>query len=404
MFIGENLTNLRIMHSYSRKQLSEKLNVTEQAIWQYENNYTSPKMQIVNDLKSIFNVKSKFFYKKDVLERYSEPENIPVMNIAYRSKVMNVISKTQAEAKHVEYLDSFVNYLTANLTFPTLNIIQLRDEVINYLNTSTDDRKTQINNVAKLARQKLGFRHDTNDHLMFLIEKSGVFIFEKPIGEEIDAYSLWTKQDRPFIILGNLKRSAVRRNFDIAHELGHLLLHYKVEFTNLDRKEHKAIENEANLFAGSFLLPEESFLEDLKMIAHVTNPDAYVDLKKKWKTSLQVLGYRAANLEILDSKKHRNFYAALHRKGYLKREPLDELITIQKPQKVKSIIDLVAKKGIIDIREMIDKDWMVEIPFFHQITGIDLEFFKNYIDHDHDFELVNVHEMASATSNNEILK
>lgn len=399
MFIGENLTNLRIMHGYSRKQLSEKLNVTEQAIWQYENNYTSPKMQIVNDLKSIFSVKSKFFYQKDILDRYLEPESIPVMNIAYRSKVMNVISKTQAEAKHVEYLDSFVNYLTAYLTLPTQKIIQIRDEVINYLNTSTDDREKQINKIAKLTRDKLGFRNDTNDDLMFLIEKSGVFIFEKPIGEEIDAYSLWTKQDRPFIILGNLKRSAVRRNFDIAHELGHLLLHYKVEFTNLNRKEHKAIENEANLFAGAFLLPEESFLEDLRTIARVTNPDSYIDLKKKWKTSLQVLGYRAANLGILDSKKHRNFYAALHRKGYLKREPLDESLSIQKPQKIKSIIDLVAKKGLIDIRKMMERDWMVEVPFFHRITGIDLEFFNNYINHNQGFELANVQEISSGVSN-----
>lgn len=399
MFIGENLTNLRIMHGYSRKQLSEKLNVTEQAIWQYENNYTSPKMQIVNDLKSIFSVKSKFFYQKDILDRYLEPESIPVMNIAYRSKVMNVISKTQAEAKHVEYLDSFVNYLTAYLTLPTQKIIQIRDEVINYLNTSTDDREKQINKIAKLTRDKLGFRNDTNDDLMFLIEKSGVFIFEKPIGEEIDAYSLWTKQDRPFIILGNLKRSAVRRNFDIAHELGHLLLHYKVEFTNLNRKEHKAIENEANLFAGAFLLPEESFLEDLRTIARVTNPDSYIDLKKKWKTSLQVLGYRAANLGILDSKKHRNFYAALHRKGYLKREPLDESLSIQKPQKIKSIIDLVANKGLIDIRKMMERDWMVEVPFFHRITGIDLEFFNNYINHNQGFELANVQEISSGVSN-----
>ncbi len=60
-----------------------------------------------------------------------------------------------------------------------------------------------------------------------------------------------------------------------------MLLHYKVEFTNLNRKEHKAIENEANLFAGAFLLPEESFLEDLRTIARVTNPDSYIDLKKE---------------------------------------------------------------------------------------------------------------------------
>lgn len=390
MFIGENLANLGIMHGYSRKQLSEKLNVTEQAIWQYENNYTSPKMQIVNDLKSIFNVKSKFFYKSDVLNRYCEPSNIPVMNIAYRSKIKNVISKTQAEAKHIEYLDSFVNYLTTKLSLPTQRIIQLRDEVINYLNTTSDDREVQISTVAEIARSKLGFRDDTNDDLMFLVEKSGIFIFEKAIGEEIDAYSLWTNSDRPFIILGNMKRSSVRRNFDIAHELGHLLLHYKVEFTNLDTKEHKNIENEANLFAGAFLLPKKSFLQDMETVSRVTNPNAYLDLKKKWKTSLQVLGYRAANLGILDSKNHRNFYAALHRKDYLKREPLDESLSIQRPHKIKSIIDLVTKKELIDLREMMEKDWMVEVQFFNRITGIEVDFFNNYLKKDYDFELLHV--------------
>ena len=35
MFIGENLTNLRIMHGYSRKQLSDMIGITEQAVWQY---------------------------------------------------------------------------------------------------------------------------------------------------------------------------------------------------------------------------------------------------------------------------------------------------------------------------------------------------------------------------------
>ncbi|MGN7309121.1 helix-turn-helix domain-containing protein, partial [Bacillus subtilis] len=128
MFIGENLTTLRIMHGYSRKQLSEKLGVTEQAVWQYENAYTSPKVQIVNELKRIFSVKSKYFYTKDMLAQHMTPANINVMNIAYRSKVLNVISKTQTEAKHVEYLDTFVNYITAQISLPTLNIIKLRDE------------------------------------------------------------------------------------------------------------------------------------------------------------------------------------------------------------------------------------------------------------------------------------
>lgn len=387
MFIGENLTNLRILHGYSRKQLSEMLALTEQAVWQYENNYTTPKMITLNELKNIFNVKSKYFYHKDVLNRYTEANNIPFMNIAYRSKVINVISKTQTEAKHMEFLDSFINYVTEKVAYPTRKIIDIRNKIIQYLNTSSDNREKQINEAAKIARKELNLRNDTNDDLMFLIEKSGVFIFEKSMSEDIDAYSLWTNEDRPFIILGNLKSSAARRNFDLAHELGHLLLHYKVEFTSLDKKEHKEIEKEADLFASAFLLPEESFLEDVQSIDKVTNPDAYLDLKAKWKTSLQVLGYRAANLGVLDAKSHRNFYAALHRKGYLKMEPLDDTIPIQKPQKVKSIIDFAVKKGLIDMRTMAEKDWMVDITFFSRITGIDEEFFKRYMSSEQDFEL-----------------
>ncbi|WP_341280590.1 XRE family transcriptional regulator [Paenibacillus sp. FSL H8-0537] len=394
MFIGKNLTNLRIMHGYSRKELSEKLGVTEQAVWQYENAYTSPKMQIVNELKRIFQVKSKYFYTKDMLEKNITSANINLTNIAYRSKVLNVISKTQAEAKHVEFLNVFVNYLTTKISYPTLKMIKLRDEVIAYLNHTEDDRSAQINHVALLARQRLELSKTNNDDLMFLIEKSGVFVFEKAIGEEIDAYSLWTLDDRPYIILGNMKRSAVRRNFDIAHELGHLLLHYRMEFTNLERKEHKLIENEANMFAGALLLPEDEFTTDMQDVSHLTNPDNYLDLKKKWKTSLQVLGYRAANLGIIQSKDHRNFYAAMHRKGYLEFEPLDNVIPIQKPMKIKTIIDFVSKKGVIDIGQMIENDWKAEISFFHQLTGIDSSFFNKYMTRSLDFELRDISEIS----------
>lgn len=51
MFVGTNLTNIRILHGYTRKQLADMLQVTEQSVWQYENGYMSPKMEIVNELK-----------------------------------------------------------------------------------------------------------------------------------------------------------------------------------------------------------------------------------------------------------------------------------------------------------------------------------------------------------------
>lgn len=379
MFIGENLLNLRMMYGYSRKQLANMINVSEQAIWQYENYFTAPKLQNINALKSIFNVKGLYFYREDMLRKYAVSENIPVMNIAYRSTTRNLISKTQTEAKHLEYLDAFVNYLTGKLSIPTQNMIRLREKCIDYLNETSDTRAKQIETVATIARDWIGLENDSNDNLMFLIEKSGVFIFEKAIGEDIDAYSLWTSEDRPFIMLGNLKRSAVRRNVDLAHELGHLLLHYKTEFTHLDSDEYRQVEKEANLFAGAFLLPEAACLDDMEHIQRKTNPDAFIELKQKWGTSLQVLGYRAVNLGLITAQEHRNYYAALHRKGYLKQEPLDDRLVIKKPQKVKSIIDLVIKKELIHFEKMLEKDWLIEIDFLYQLTGIDSDFFNSYV-------------------------
>src|SRR5699024_10494165 len=121
--------------------------------------------------KTIFNVKVLCFYRENMLERYKRSDNIPLMNIAYRSNMMNVISKTQMEAKHLEYLDAFVNYITEKISVPTQNIIQLRDKCIDYLNHTSDSRKTQIEMIAKYARGWIGLDTDSNDRLMFLIEK-----------------------------------------------------------------------------------------------------------------------------------------------------------------------------------------------------------------------------------------
>ena len=62
MFYGEKLKALRELNGLSRKELAGKINVTEQAVWQFENQYTAPKFEIVNELKKYFSVKSQFFY------------------------------------------------------------------------------------------------------------------------------------------------------------------------------------------------------------------------------------------------------------------------------------------------------------------------------------------------------
>lgn len=67
MFIGENLKNLRILFGYSQKTLASLTGITVRDIWQFENGYKLPDFNDVNSLKTIFHVKSKYFYSKDII-------------------------------------------------------------------------------------------------------------------------------------------------------------------------------------------------------------------------------------------------------------------------------------------------------------------------------------------------
>ena len=63
--------------------------------------------------------------------------------------------------------------------------------------------------------------------------------------------------------------------FDMAHELGHILLHLWSESLDLiGKEEFKSRENQANRFASAFLLPKESFLQEIQ--AYPTDLNYYL--------------------------------------------------------------------------------------------------------------------------------
>ena len=121
--------------------------------------------------------------------------------------------------------------------------------------------------------------------------------------------------------MGTIKKSAARRNFDLAHELGHLLLHYKVEFNMQDRKSYRDLEDDAYSFAAEFLMPEE-FRIDCEGISKVSNPDSYFEIKQKWEVSLQAIAMKAYKLGLMEYQQYRYFFMSINKKGYKMRSRL----------------------------------------------------------------------------------
>lgn len=77
----------------------------------------------------------------------------------------------------------------------------------------------------------------------------------------MDGISSWYSS-RPFAFIATDKANGIRNRFDAAHELGHIILHRNIDEQSF-KENYKEVERQADLFAGSFLLPAESFSLDV---------------------------------------------------------------------------------------------------------------------------------------------
>lgn len=202
----------------------------------------------------------------------------------------------------------------------------------------------EIDSVARQLRQLWGLGAGPISNVTALLESKGIVIGGYELEREnVEAFSFWNGA-RPFVFIASEKESGVRRRYDLAHELGHLVLHRWVEQLEIeDRARLKVIESEANRFAGAFLLPKTSFSNEI----YTTKLDAFIPLKERWKVSIQAMVYRCHDLEIIDDDQCLNLYKQISFRKWRKREPLDDphRIPIEQPRLLRRALELIFEKG-----------------------------------------------------------
>lgn len=371
MFIGKNLEYLRKLNALSRKKLSEKINVSEQAIWQYETKNMMPEINKIYDMTSIFNVKSTYFISEQPEELLIN--SVDKHSIAFRAKNYKVSTKLlNKQYYQAMYLSNLTNYLFSFVKIPDNIILSLINNLDDLLNGNLEslNKKESIKETAKVVRAKI-LQDESND--------------------SIDTYSFWSKDQTPFIILGTNKGVAVRRNFDLAHELGHLVLHRHIQFDLLSPEEYKTIEHEADIFASEFLLPEEAFKKDFDQMTKKSNPDYLAVLKEKWYVSIQAIAMRAYYLGLMSSTQYRYFGASLNKKGYKSKEPLDDVIEMSRPVKMNSLLKLYFDRNILTPQKLLNY-LKVDETFLNHLAGINLKLFKDYVNENREYNITNLYK------------
>ncbi|MDR7328341.1 XRE family transcriptional regulator [Corynebacterium guangdongense] len=148
-------------------------------------------------------------------------------------------------------------------------------------------------------------------NLVQLAESHGIAVLGlPPIAGEVDAFSTWVGQ-QPFIFLAR-RRTPEGVRFDVAHEIGHLVMH------SSRQSGAPQDEGEANRFASEFLMPTETVRRYLPSNPAV--PDL-LRVKKYFGASAQAMARKAKTIGLQTEWTARMNQVELDKLGYRKAEP-----------------------------------------------------------------------------------
>ncbi|MER9626074.1 XRE family transcriptional regulator [Mesorhizobium sp. M0296] len=131
----------------------------------------------------------------------------------------------------------------------------------------------------------------------------------------------------PVLFFVNINAPADRIRHTLCHELAHMVLHTT---TFLD---DEVMEQEADQFAGAFLLPAKSIRSQLTKFEF----RQIANMKKYWKVSMSSIVMRADRLSYVTPYQKKSFFIQMSKLGYRKNEPYEP--PKEYPIKVNKLVD-----------------------------------------------------------------
>lgn len=369
-FNGEQLKKARLYRNISLDELGKAIGVSKQMISKYELGLSEPELEKVVGMAMKMRFPKEYFYGKSKIRTIRG-------NAYFRSLLSTTKKEKEKNILKLEYIAKIRGFMEQSLEFPQINLPDL---------SSVDD----IEEKAIQLRKIWGLADKPIDNAINLLEEKGFVLTDlTATDDKIDAFSQRICfndikiQDVKYVIaLGNNKKSFFRRQFDAIHELAHFILHESIdELEDLTHVEYKHMESEADSFAGSFLLPKSSFTEDIRI--DPLNLKYYRQLKYKWNVSIGAMIVRARQLGLITGEEYLNLYKSMSKQGFLKQEPLDDTVPLQRPSAFIEGMNLLFEEGIYN-KETFFRGFndvfgeMIDSSEVEDLLGLQTNFFMKY--------------------------
>lgn len=291
-----------------------------------------------------------YFFEYD--DKDDEFGVVKTSEIFYRSVARIKSSYKQSNEAFIILVKMINQYFINKFNLPKFHISELEIDNDWYVPNSKIDTSDSYRAItlASELRNKWGLGFQPIHNMISLCELHGIKVFRLPMEfQEIDALSFFDEENGCPVIFLNTFKSAERMRFDCAHELGHIIMHVYDKDIKKNRN-NKDLEKEADLFASEFLMPEEAFIASCPRYLSLEN---MMNVKKKWRTSLKAVNYKANKLGLISEWVYRSNSMKINTMGYHLNEPeethRDESIMLPK------IMELLASQPDFNKEKMLNE-------------------------------------------------
>ncbi|WP_185226251.1 XRE family transcriptional regulator [Chryseobacterium indologenes] len=277
--------------------LAQNLSFNQATLSKVEKGLYHVNDEMISELASVLNYKKEFFYKNH--------EVYPLKHFYFRKN----LGTTVINSKKIE---SIINIFSSNIHDLTESINIEID--LPYVDIEKEEMTPEL--LAERVRNYFNLPSGPIRNLVNILEKRGIvvhfFDFNKDL--KVSGVSFITPDGIPLIIIDNNIPNS-RKVFTIAHELGHLLMHYKGGVMG----ESRDLEKEANRFASEFLVP----LKEIRHELFNLSDEKLFSLKSYWKVSIQSLIYKAEAAGLMTKDKYRRWVTKINYFGWKTQEPFE---------------------------------------------------------------------------------
>jgi Zn-dependent peptidase ImmA (M78 family)/transcriptional regulator with XRE-family HTH domain len=296
----DRLVLARHLRRMTQQALAEELCISASAVSQFESGATTPAHDTVERLSMILKVSPSFLGRPLEIRPMSQP--------FFRALSRTPAAERDRAASYALLLSEIGEMLDRYIEMPPICI----DQLMRADETTSDD---EIEEAAVRARVTWRVPAGPVADVVNLAEARGVLV--AAVGDfdgGMDAFSMRTSK-RPVVVLCTGKGVAARRRFDMAHELGHMVLHDD-RLTDQRRQEEQA-----HRFASALLMPADEIRPFLPR--RPNDLASLEDTSKTWGVSMQAALYRAKHLGVLSQEHYTQAMRRLSAAGWRTREPIE---------------------------------------------------------------------------------